>query len=74
MTYRLLMVPGDDELREHFDDLFLHLVPPETLARTLTGVVSWLRGELVISLETPLRLRARTSAGTPGAAPAAPHP
>jgi hypothetical protein len=53
------MVPGDDELHEYFDDHFLRLVPPETLARTLTGVVSRLREELVISLETPLRLRAR---------------
>jgi hypothetical protein len=32
-------------------------VPPETLVRTLTGVVSRLRAELVIMLETPLRLR-----------------
>jgi CubicO group peptidase (beta-lactamase class C family) len=52
-------VPGDDELREHFDDHFLRLVPPETLVRTLTGVVSRLREELVVTLETPLRLRAQ---------------
>jgi hypothetical protein len=52
-------VPGDDELGEHFDDHFLRLVPPETLVRTLTGVVSRLREELVITLETPLRLRAQ---------------
>jgi CubicO group peptidase (beta-lactamase class C family) len=52
-------VPGADELREHFDDRFLRLIPPETLVRTLTGVVSRLREELVITLETPLRLRAQ---------------
>ena len=52
-------VPGDGELREHFDDRFLRLIPPETLVRTLTGVVSRLREELVITLQTPLRLRAQ---------------
>ena len=52
-------VPGDGELREHFDDHFLSLVPAETIVRTLTGVVSRLREELVITLETPLRLRAQ---------------
>jgi len=52
-------VPGDEELREHFDDRFLRLVPPETLVRTLTGVVSRLREELVITLVTPRQLRAQ---------------
>ena len=52
-------VPGDDELREHFDGRFLRLVPPETLVRTLTGVVSRLREELVITLVTPRQLRAQ---------------
>ena len=52
-------VPGDSELREHFGDHFLSLVPAETIVRTLTGVVSRLREDLVITLETPLRLRAR---------------
>ena len=50
-------VPGDGELGAHFDPRFLRLVPPETLVRTLTGVVPRLRAELVIMLETPLRLR-----------------
>ena len=50
-------VPGDGELGEHFDPQFLRLVPPETLVRTLTGVLPRLRAELVIMLETPLRLR-----------------
>ena len=45
-------VPGDEELREHFDHRFLRLVPPETLVRTLTGVASRLREELVITLVT----------------------
>ena len=50
-------VPGDGELGEHFDAQFLRLVPPETLVRTLTGVLPQLRAELVTMLETPLRLR-----------------
>jgi hypothetical protein len=50
-------VPGDAELSDHFDAHFLRLVPPETLVRTLTGVVPQLREELVIGLETPLGLR-----------------
>ena len=52
-------VPGDEELREHFDDRFLRLVPPETLVRTLTGVASRLREELVITLVMPRQLRAQ---------------
>ena len=52
-------VPGDGELREHFDDHFLSLVPAETIVRTLTGVVSRLREELIITMVTPLRLRAQ---------------
>ena len=52
-------VPGDEELREHFDDRFLRLVPPETLVRTLTGVASRLCEELVITLVTPRQLRAQ---------------
>ncbi len=52
-------VPGADELREHFSDRFLRLVPPDTLVETLTRVASRLREDLVIGLETPLRLRAR---------------
>jgi CubicO group peptidase (beta-lactamase class C family) len=51
--------PGDEELREHFDDRFLRLVPPETLVTTLTGVASRLREELVITLVTPRQLRAQ---------------
>ena len=50
-------VPDDSELDEHFDARFLRLVPPETLVRTLTGVLPGLRAELVTTLETPLRLR-----------------
>lgn len=50
-------VPGDGELGEHFDAQFLRRVPPETLVRTLTGVLPGLHAELVMMLETPLRLR-----------------
>jgi CubicO group peptidase (beta-lactamase class C family) len=52
-------VPGEQELREHCDDRFLRLVPPETLIRTLTGVGSRLGAELVITLVTPRQLRAQ---------------
>ena len=52
-------VPGEDELREHFTDRFLSLIPPGTVVDTLAPVAARLRESLVISLETPLRLRAQ---------------
>jgi CubicO group peptidase (beta-lactamase class C family) len=50
-------VPGDGELGEHFDAQFLRRLPPETLVRTLTGVLPRVHAELVTMLDTPLRLR-----------------
>ena len=38
--------PGDAELREHFEEQYLRLVPADTMARILGGVAEQLRGEL----------------------------
>jgi hypothetical protein len=51
--------PGEDELRAHFDGHFLALVPPATLAGTLTQVAGQLGAELSVSRETPLSVRAQ---------------
>ena len=51
--------PGEDELRAHFNDRFLALVPPETIISTLTRVAEKFRAELVVVRVTPLRLRAQ---------------
>jgi CubicO group peptidase (beta-lactamase class C family) len=53
--------PDDAELREHFEADYLRLVPPETMARQLSQVAEQLRGELVVSVETPLGVRAQIS-------------
>ena len=51
--------PGDSELREHFDDDFLRLVPRDTLVRTLTSVAEQLGEELIVTRETPQGVSAR---------------
>jgi CubicO group peptidase (beta-lactamase class C family) len=53
------VAPAEDELRRHFDDRYLTLVPPDTMIRTLRSVAAGLRQELVVTEEAPLRLRAR---------------
>ena len=53
--------PDGEELREHFDDHFLSLVPPETLVGTITKVAPRLREELVVTRRTALRLRAQVA-------------
>src|SRR5581483_8745398 len=40
--------PGDDELREHFDDRFLAAIPAGQLAETIAGAAADLRGELTV--------------------------
>jgi CubicO group peptidase (beta-lactamase class C family) len=50
--------PGDDELREHFDEHFLARIPPDVLISTLTSVAGQLGGELVVDRQTPLGVRA----------------
>lgn len=51
--------PDDEELRAHFGEHFLTVVPPATLVSTLTGVAAQLREELVVTSEAPLRVRAQ---------------
>lgn len=51
--------PDEDELRAHFDDHFLALVPPATLADKLTQVAGQLGAPLTVSRETPRGVRAR---------------
>jgi CubicO group peptidase (beta-lactamase class C family) len=51
--------PGDDELREHFDEKFLALVPPAELISSITAVAADLGEELVVTNLAPLTLRAR---------------
>ncbi len=51
--------PAEDELRAHFAGRFLTLVPPGTLAATLTRVATDLGGPLSVITETPASVRAR---------------
>jgi hypothetical protein len=44
--------PGEDELRQHFDDRFLAAIPPGTLAEQASQ--TGLRGELVVISQAPL--------------------
>jgi CubicO group peptidase (beta-lactamase class C family) len=50
--------PAQDELREHFDEDYLGLVPPETMTRTLTKVAPRLGDELVVTAASALGVRA----------------
>ena len=50
--------PDYEELAGHFDEHFLSLVPPGTVAGTLTKVAEQLREELVVLWETPRAVRA----------------
>ena len=49
--------PDEDELRAHFDDHFLTLVPPATLTGQLTQVAGQLGAPLTVSRETPRSVR-----------------
>ena len=51
--------PDDGELRAHFGERFLTVVPPVTLVSTLTRVAAQLREELVVTSESSLRVRAQ---------------
>ncbi|HEY3981975.1 MAG TPA: serine hydrolase domain-containing protein [Streptosporangiaceae bacterium] len=67
--------PADAELREHFDEDYLRRVPATTMTRALTRVAEQLRGDLVVTTESPLGLRAEISGLRLEAAaqPAPPH-
>jgi CubicO group peptidase (beta-lactamase class C family) len=53
--------PDEEELRRHFDDHYLSLVPPDTLTDLLGTVARQLRDELADVQAEPLRLRARVA-------------
>jgi CubicO group peptidase (beta-lactamase class C family) len=51
--------PGEEELRQHFDDHYLSLVPPDWLTDMFRSVAKQLREGLADVRAEPLRLRAR---------------
>jgi hypothetical protein len=53
--------PDEEELRRHFDDRYLSLVPPDWLTRLFTTVAERLRGDLFAVQAEPLYLRARVT-------------
>jgi CubicO group peptidase (beta-lactamase class C family) len=53
--------PDEEELRHHFDDHYLSLVPPDTLTGLLGSVAQRLREDLADVRAEPLRLRARVA-------------
>ncbi len=67
--------PSHGELSEHFDERFLSLVPPATVAETLRGVATRLHDDLVVVDGGPLHLRAKIADLLVEAAaePSAPH-
>jgi CubicO group peptidase (beta-lactamase class C family) len=55
------MPPGDEEIREHFDESFLSRVTPGRLVTSLSSSAraGRLRDELTVTLDRPLAVRAR---------------
>jgi hypothetical protein len=53
--------PDDAELREHFHERYLRVVPASTMARQLTLAAGRLHGSLAVIAETPLSIRAEIS-------------
>jgi CubicO group peptidase (beta-lactamase class C family) len=51
--------PGDDELRQHFEDRFLAALPPGELLATISAVAADLREELRVIGQVPLEAHAR---------------
>jgi CubicO group peptidase (beta-lactamase class C family) len=49
--------PGEDELREHFDDRFLAAIPAGALVEAIAGVAPDLRTELVVIRQAPLEVQ-----------------
>jgi hypothetical protein len=49
--------PGEDELREHFDDRFLAAIPAGALTEAIAGVAPDLRTELVVIRQAPLEVQ-----------------
>jgi hypothetical protein len=57
------VAPDDHEFRQHFDEQFLGVIPPERLVSTLTPLAARLREELVITEDTPTHVQARIDDG-----------
>ncbi len=51
--------PGEAELREHFDDQYLALMPPATMVSALRPVAARLRGELIVTQVAAYGVRAQ---------------
>ncbi len=51
--------PGEDELRQHFTDQVLAVVPPATLTGQIAAAAADLRGELEVLGEAPLEAQVR---------------
>ena len=49
--------PGEDELREHFDDRLLAAIPAGGLAEAIAGMAADLRTELVVVRQAPLEVQ-----------------
>jgi CubicO group peptidase (beta-lactamase class C family) len=51
--------PGEDELRQHFSEQLLRMLPADDLVAAIAEVAPLLHGELVITEQVPLGVRAR---------------
>jgi CubicO group peptidase (beta-lactamase class C family) len=51
--------PGEDELRQHFSDQFLAVLPPAALVAQITSAAGDLRGELAVLGQGPLEAQVR---------------
>jgi hypothetical protein len=47
--------PADDELRQHFSEYFLTVLPPDGLVAEISKLAADLRGDLVVIRQTPLQ-------------------
>lgn len=67
--------PGEDELREHFDDQFLATLPAGALTRVAMSAAPTLRGEVVVTGQTSHAVRTRIGYldVTAAASPDPPH-
>ena len=67
--------PGDNELREHFDDTFLAAVPADRLVSMITSAGPAWRGDVAVTAQTAHAVRARIGCldVTASAAPDPPH-
>lgn len=65
--------PGDDELRQHFDDRFLAAIPAGALTETIAKAAADLRGELTVIRQLPLEVQVEL-AGTRYLAIVTPEP